>query len=101
MYSRPTHAPTPSPSQNRLFDRMRTSAHNDSWSTEMTRSSSTIGPACGISNRMSEMSISLSREDDGSVCPPKGEGIAQDPTQRFPETAPGFNHVQNRQLRIP
>ena len=43
--------------KNKVSDLMPTSAHKLSSSTEMTRSSITIGPACGTSDRTSGMAI--------------------------------------------
>src|ERR671923_1315149 len=100
MYSIPTQAPTPAPLQNKLSDRMQTSARKLSSSTEMTRSSSTIGPACGSSDRMSGMPISLSPEHERCVRTAEGERVAQDPSQRLPEGASALGHIQHRQIRI-
>src|SRR4029434_3166150 len=100
MYSIPTQASTPFALQKKLSERMRTSANKLSSSTEMTRSSSTIGPACGTSDRISGIPMSLSPKHESCIGAAKGERIAQDPTQRMPETAPRLGHTQHRQVGV-
>src|SRR5258706_5776773 len=103
MYSMPTKAPTPTAPQNRLSARMKTSAHRLSSSADTTRSSSTIGPECGTSRRISGMSIFTflrSFKHQSRVGAAESERIAHGPAQRPPETAARLHQVQRRQVRI-
>src|SRR5678815_3020789 len=96
MYSRPIHAPTPPSAQNKLSERMRTSAHRLSSSATTTRSNNTIGPECGSNWRISGMLILIAAENQSSVGAAKGKRIAHRTAHGTAETGAERDNIQLR-----